>query len=103
MIEDWVPGYDAKTGAVVVPRVIENFPYPQRFCPFCEREITVVNAAHSIDEPIIYKCIYICDNPKCGAFDEEAKKAYARVYYSCEEALQAFETVMLKFRVEEKW
>jgi hypothetical protein len=94
--------YDPKTGATFFPKVYPNFPYAQRFCRFCERELDVINALHNQDHPEIYKCIMICENPDCEAFDEEARKAYIRVYYSSEEALVLFESVFLRYQRIEK-
>jgi hypothetical protein len=63
-------------------RIIKNFPYPERFCPFCDQPLKMVDAVHVQDQPETYKALYICLNDKCGAYDEPARKAYAMVYYS---------------------
>jgi len=35
--------------------------------------------------------LFICMNDKCEAFDEPARKAYAKVYYSSEQAYDQLE------------
>ena len=53
---------------------IDNFPYPEKFCPYCEYELNILKVVHNMDYKEHYKAIYICDNPNCEVFDEEAKK-----------------------------
>lgn len=89
-------------GAKVITHVIPGFPYAQRDCPFCERELGVVNAIHLQGDEEIYKAIMRCFNSQCGAFDEDAKKSYIKVYYSGEIALNMFELVLLRYAFEEK-
>lgn len=74
----------------LIPHTIDGFPYPEKFCRFCERELTLEQAIH-LSEPEHFKALYICHNRECGAFDEPAHKAYAYVYYSDTEAWQALE------------
>lgn len=76
---------------------IDGFPYAERFCPFCERELTLEKAAHIAEEPMHYKALYLCHNPSCGAYDEDAGKAYARVYYSSQEAFEKLELTRLLY------
>lgn len=76
-------------------RIIPGFPYAKRFCPYCERELQILKALHIMDQEEHYKAILICDSPLCDAHDEEARKAYLRVYYSSEFAYKALETVMI--------
>ncbi len=97
-----LPGYDAKTGTTVLARLYPFFIYPERYCPFCEHPLVTVNAVHWDLDPQIFKCIMICDNKDCEAFDEEARQAYCKVYYSSDEAVSRFETTLLKFIVEVK-
>lgn len=97
------PAIDRDYMVTVMAKIIPGFPYPPRFCPFCQRQLEVINAIHKTGEEEIFKAIMICENPECGAFDEEAKKAYARVYYSCTEAQHIFEAVLLRARRIEKW
>lgn len=66
----------------LIGRVIPKFPYPERFCPYCDQPLTLEKAIHVYDRPEHYKAIFICRNKKCEVFDEPAKKAYAKVYYS---------------------
>jgi hypothetical protein len=68
-----------------------NFPYTKRHCPFCERELTLVEAIHIQETPEDYKALFICFNNQCGAYDEDARQAYARVYYSSERAFHMLE------------
>jgi len=89
--------YDAASGATFFPKILDGFPYPTRPCPVCDRECEVVNALHSADHPEIYKAIYMCENPNCDFYDLEVRKCYVRVYYSCEDAVNLFETVFLRF------
>jgi hypothetical protein len=72
-------------------RIIPAFPYVQRFCPYCDQPCKLVDAIHIEREPEHYKALFLCENPFCGAYDEEARSQYARVYYSSEEAFRALE------------
>jgi hypothetical protein len=92
------PAYDADLHAPVMSRVIPGYSYPERFCPYCERKVQVINAIHAEGDEEVYKAIMVCMNDECGAFDEPAKKAYLRVYYSCELAREMFEVVLLRFQ-----
>lgn len=69
----------------------EFFPYPERHCPFCERELDLVEAIHLEHEPMHYKALFMCFNEECGAYEEEARQAYSRVYYSSQEAFDYLE------------
>lgn len=71
---------------------IKSFPYPDRYCPYCNKACDLVDAIHISAHPEEYKALYICKNNRCEAFDEPARKAYARVYYSSEDAYHALET-----------
>lgn len=75
----------------LIGRKIPHFPYAERFCPFCERQLTLVEAIHVQEAPENYKALFICFNPDCGAYDEAARKAYARVYYSSELAFKGLQ------------
>lgn len=75
-------------------KVYSNFPYTIRYCPYCERQLTVHRALHIRDEMEHYKAVLICLNPKCEAYDEEAREAYVRVYYSSEKAYNILELFM---------
>lgn len=72
-----------------------HFPYPERSCPFCERPVTIVEAVHIQEHPENFKVLFICFNPECGAYDEAAGQAYARVYYSSVEAYRLLEQVRI--------
>jgi hypothetical protein len=91
--------YDGKP---ILTRVIPSFPYAERFCPYCEQELTVMNAIHVDGHEEIFKCIYQCMNDNCGAYDEEGNMSYVRAYYSCEHALHLFEALFLKIHREVK-
>jgi len=72
---------------------IKDFPYPDRSCPFCNKVLYVVNAIHVQEDKFQYKALYFCTNPNCSAYDEGARKAYARIVYSSEDAFQAFHRI----------
>ena len=71
---------------------IKEFPYPDRYCTYCNKKCDLVDAIHMAKSPENYKALFICKNDKCEAFDEPARSAYARVYYSSDEAFRALET-----------
>jgi hypothetical protein len=79
----------------LLPQLRGNFPYPERFCPYCERELTLIEAIHIQDHLEHYKALYLCLNTECGAYDEAAGQAYARVYYSSNEAYNGLETARI--------
>lgn len=72
---------------------IKDFPYPDRVCPFCNKLLYVVNAIHLHGDKFQYKALYFCTYAKCRAYDEGARKAYARIVYSSEDAFHAFHKV----------
>jgi hypothetical protein len=72
-------------------KIIVGFPYPEKQCTYCNKKCTLVDAIHVTESPEIFKALYICMNDKCDAFDEPARKAYAKVYYSSEEAYEKLE------------
>lgn len=75
----------------LLPNKRTDFPYPARFCRFCERELQLIDAIHLQDEMESYKALYICLHDDCGAYDEDAGQAYARVYYSSQRAFENLE------------
>ncbi len=72
-------------------KVIPGFPYLDKHCTYCNKKLQLVDAIHVTESPEIYKALYICMNDRCEAFDEPARKAYAKVYYSSEEAYEKLE------------
>lgn len=72
-------------------KIITGFPYPEKPCAYCNKKCTLVDAIHVTESPEVYKALYVCMNDKCEAFDEPARKAYAKVYYSSEEAYEKLE------------
>ena len=80
---------------MILGRVIPDFPYPDKSCPYCNKLLTVVNAIHYENDKYHYKALYLDPNPRCPVYDEEAKKAYARVYYSSEEAFEYFRDIKI--------
>ena len=68
-----------------------DFSYSTKYCAYCERELVLMNALHVVEEPYVFKALYYCWNRHCGAFDEQARKTYAKVYYSCNEAFWLLE------------
>lgn len=83
-------------------RIIPAFPYAHRHCPYCEQECELVNAIHIQEEPENYKALFLCQNPHCGAYDEEARSQYARVYYSSEEAFRKLELHRIYQNIKKK-
>lgn len=70
---------------LAIPRRIEGFPYPERFCPYCDQPLMIENTCHLYDEPEHYKVLYQCRNDKCVfLLDNAYGRAYLRVYYSSE-------------------
>jgi hypothetical protein len=72
---------------------IKDFPYPVKICPFCIKELVVVNAVHWYEDKYQYKALYFCSNSECSAYDEGVRKAYARIVYSSEDAFHYFHHV----------
>lgn len=70
---------------------INGFPYPDKYCTYCNKKCRMVDAIHVAESPEIFKALFICENEKCEAYDEPARKAYVKVYYSSEEAYQRLE------------
>jgi hypothetical protein len=78
---------------MILGQVIKDFPYPIRICPFCFKNLVVVNAIHWQQDKYQYKALYFCKNYKCLAYDEGARKAYARVIYSSDDAYHYFSDI----------
>jgi hypothetical protein len=93
---------DGRTNTVVMTQVIKGFPYPERFCVYCEQELSVENAFHAPGNEEVFKCLYQCLNTDCGAYDEEGNMSYVRVYYSCTLAYELYESLFLKIKRELK-
>ena len=79
----------------LLPQKRNNFPYPERFCPFCERELSLMEAIHIDGHLEDFKALYLCLNKDCGAYDEAAGQAYSRVYYSSNEAYASLENARI--------
>ena len=71
---------------MIMGKVIKDFPYPDKRCPYCNAKLQVVNAIHYENDPYHFKALYLDPNPRCSVYDEGAMQAYARIYYSSEEA-----------------
>jgi hypothetical protein len=80
---------------MILGRVIEDFPYPTKLCPYCNTKLVVVNAIHWHGDPYQYKAIYLDPNPNCPVYDEEALQAYARIYYTSDDAFEYFRDVKI--------
>lgn len=80
---------------MIFGRVIPDFPYPEKTCPYCNKVLTVVNAIHYENDKYHYKALYLDPNPRCPIYDENAMRAYARVYYSSEEAFEYFRDIKI--------
>jgi len=81
---------------------IQGFPYPEKFCVYCNKPMTLVKTLHVIDAAEHYKAIYVCYNASCEAYDEEAERAYVKVYYSSELAAENLDRIMLHFYAPRK-
>lgn len=79
----------------LIGRVIKDFPYPDKTCPYCNHILKIVNAIHWEEDPYHFKALYLDTNPDCPVYDEGARKAYARIYYSSSEAYTSFEDVYI--------
>jgi len=78
-----------------VTRLIDGFPYLIKSCRFCKQELLLIEAVHIQGQEEIYKTLYFCENDDCPAYDEPARKQYAKVYYSCEDAYERLETLRI--------
>jgi hypothetical protein len=89
---------DAFGNHYILGRVIKDFPYARRRCPYCEFKLVLANAVHRSDAPEHYKAVLICGNINCSVYDLDAQKCYAKIYYSSESASYIFYNV--KFPVK---
>ena len=80
---------------MILGRVIKDFPYPEKLCPYCNFRLVVVNAIHYELDKYQFKALYLDPNPNCPVYDEGAFKAYARVYYSSEDAFESFRDIKI--------
>lgn len=78
--------YDTIFSRNLIETRYPNFPYAEKFCSYCNKQMTLVKSYHLVESPQDYKAIYICYNPSCEAYDEPAQRAYVKVYYSSEVA-----------------
>jgi hypothetical protein len=79
----------------LIGRLIKDFPYPEKLCPFCNTKLKIINAIHWEEDPYHFKALYLDPNPDCPVYEEHSRKAYARVYYSSQEAYNTFEDVYI--------
>jgi len=84
-------------GGIAIPHRIKGFPYPERFCPYCELPLVLEVTCHIQDAAEHYKAIYQCHNPDCVFMDNETRFAYLRVYYSSDYAEETLYKMLLKF------
>lgn len=80
---------------MILGRIIPDFPYPEKICPYCMKKLVLVNAIHYENDKYHYKALYLDPNPNCPVYDEGAMKAYARVYYSSEESFEYFRDIKI--------
>ena len=80
---------------MIMGRVIPDFPYPTKLCPYCNSKLVVANAIHYEHDKYHFKALYLDPNGKCPVYDEGARKAYARIYYSSEEAFWYLQDVKI--------
>lgn len=91
------PNYNSLFSSNLIGKPIVGFPYLEKFCVFCEKEMNLVKAVHLQNEEEHFKAIYVCENVTCPVFDEEARKAYVRISYSSNYAIEKLEAVPLSF------
>lgn len=70
-----------------------NFPYPDKNCPYCNKILTLAKTIHIKSMPFEFKCVYVCYNPSCDAYDEPGDRAYVKVYYSSEYAAKVLDYI----------
>lgn len=80
---------------MIMGRLIKDFPYPTKTCPYCNSILKVVNAIHWDEDKYQFKALYLDPNPNCPVYDEGARQAYARIYYSSEDAFAAFRDIKI--------
>lgn len=80
---------------MILGKVIKDFPYPVKVCPYCFKELKVVNAIHWQGDDWQFKALYLDANPRCPVYDEGAMQAYARIYYSSEDAYEYFANIQI--------
>jgi hypothetical protein len=91
-----VPGLNSQNiPGLIMGRVLPNFPYPDKECPYCYQKLKVVNAIHWEEDMYQYKALYLDPNPDCSVYDEGARKAYARIVYSTEQAYAEFNSLFI--------
>jgi len=83
-----------------VGRIIEGFPYPAKDCRYCYSQLILEQAVHVQGQEEVYKALFFCHNDDCPAYNEPARKQYAKVYYSCDEAFDRLE--MLRIMANQK-
>jgi hypothetical protein len=85
--------YDTLFSTNLVQTRFSNFPYAEKFCAYCNKNMTLVKTYHLADFPADYKAIYVCYNSSCEAYDEPAQRAYVKVYYSSELAASMMDNI----------
>lgn len=80
---------------MIMGRLIKDFPYPTKTCPYCNSILKVVNAIHWDKDKYQFKALYLDPNPNCPVYNEGARQAYARIYYSSEDAFEAFRDIKI--------
>lgn len=84
-----------QSDCTLIGRLIKDFPYPEKICPYCSKKLTIVNAIHWAQDAYHFKALYLDSNPDCPVYNEGSRSAYARVYYSSKEAYISFQDVYI--------
>lgn len=87
--------YDLINQGHILGGKIKDFPYPDKFCPFCMTKLVVVQAIHLDMDKYQFKALYLDPNPDCPLYNDNIRKAYARIYYSSDDAYAAFNDVTM--------
>ena len=80
---------------MIIGGLKKDFPYPDKTCPYCGQILVPVNAIHLVQDMYQFKALYLDKNINCPAYDEGARLAYARIYYTSQEAFEAFRDIKM--------
>lgn len=83
---------------MILGKIIDKFPYPEKNCPYCGTKMKLVNAIHNQKDEYHFKALFLDPNPECSSYDEGSNLGYAKIYYSSDDAFKEFNNIAIPVR-----
>lgn len=80
---------------ILPQEIIKGFPYPERYCPYCNSKLDIARVIHLVGEEEHYKALLVCNNESCSYFDLKVQKSYLLIYFSSQHARDILERALM--------